>query len=481
MGDDLLNLIKSKKIIQGGMGLGVSNWRLARKVSSLGQLGVVSGVALEKLIPRKLQEGDTIIRDSILEFPDKEFAEEIVNKYFVPEGRPDKTIPYKPDLFPNLKIDENKNIKLKPNLEKLIILSTFAEVNLARKGHNNPIGINLLYEIEWPMIPALYGAMLAGVDTVLIGAGLPTTIPQVLDTLSKNEHTTMTAKVNNGKDYRYFFNPENTLDNLPELKRPPFLAIINGHLAARGVRHADGYVVEGPTAGGHNPPARGKQLNELGEPLFGKKDDLDLKAFQDFLKNNSKEREKEIQPFWLAGEYANQLGGALWDGAQGVQVGTPFAFSHESGIPIYEKQKIIEKIVNEGVYVYTDPRASPSGFPFKVMQVENSLSESQVYETRKRICNIGHLIDLVENENGKIITRCPAEPLEHYLRKGGKLEDTVGRKCLCNGLSATVGYGNPNEPAIYTSGKNHQSVKDLVKIHGINYSAKDVIDYILNS
>ena len=29
-------------IIQGGMGVGVSNWTLARAVSSLGQLGVVS-------------------------------------------------------------------------------------------------------------------------------------------------------------------------------------------------------------------------------------------------------------------------------------------------------------------------------------------------------------------------------------------------------------------------------------------------------
>ena len=45
-------------IIQGGMGAGVSSWRLARAVSSTGQLGVVSGTALDVILARRLQEGD---------------------------------------------------------------------------------------------------------------------------------------------------------------------------------------------------------------------------------------------------------------------------------------------------------------------------------------------------------------------------------------------------------------------------------------
>ncbi len=32
-------------VIQGGMGVGISGWRLARTVAMTGQLGVVSGVA----------------------------------------------------------------------------------------------------------------------------------------------------------------------------------------------------------------------------------------------------------------------------------------------------------------------------------------------------------------------------------------------------------------------------------------------------
>ena len=45
-------------IIQDGMGAGVSNWRLARAVSWLGQLGVVAGTALDEIMSRRLQDGD---------------------------------------------------------------------------------------------------------------------------------------------------------------------------------------------------------------------------------------------------------------------------------------------------------------------------------------------------------------------------------------------------------------------------------------
>jgi len=42
------------KIIQGGMGVAISNWKLARAVSRLGQLGVVSGTGIETILARRL-------------------------------------------------------------------------------------------------------------------------------------------------------------------------------------------------------------------------------------------------------------------------------------------------------------------------------------------------------------------------------------------------------------------------------------------
>lgn len=45
-------------VIKGGMGVAVSSWRLASAVASRGQLGVVSGVALDSVLARRLQDGD---------------------------------------------------------------------------------------------------------------------------------------------------------------------------------------------------------------------------------------------------------------------------------------------------------------------------------------------------------------------------------------------------------------------------------------
>ena len=92
MKEDILSEIRDIKLIQGGMGVGVSNWKLARTVSSLDQLGVISGVALERVITRRLQEGDEIVREALLEFPDKELANFVTKNYFIEGGRKNKNL-----------------------------------------------------------------------------------------------------------------------------------------------------------------------------------------------------------------------------------------------------------------------------------------------------------------------------------------------------------------------------------------------------
>ena len=66
-------------IIQGGMGAGVSSWRLAQAVSRLGQLGVVSGTALDEIFVRRLQDGDPggHMRRGLDAFPFPAMAERI--------------------------------------------------------------------------------------------------------------------------------------------------------------------------------------------------------------------------------------------------------------------------------------------------------------------------------------------------------------------------------------------------------------------
>ncbi len=116
---------------------------------------------------------------------------------------------------------------------------------------------------------------------------------------------------------------------MPALERPYFLAIISSNtLATTMVRRSngkvDGFVIEGPTAGGHNAPPRGQMvLNEKGECVYGERDRVDL------------EKIRQIGlPFWLAGGYGTpeKIVEALELGAAGVQVGTAFAFCEESGL-----------------------------------------------------------------------------------------------------------------------------------------------------
>ena len=77
-------------VIQGGMGVAVSNWRLARAVSSLGQLGVVSGTGIDTVLIRRLQDGDVggKVRRALAAFPLPDIAKAALQRYFLPDGRP---------------------------------------------------------------------------------------------------------------------------------------------------------------------------------------------------------------------------------------------------------------------------------------------------------------------------------------------------------------------------------------------------------
>src|SRR5574338_321502 len=315
------------EIIQGGMGIGVSSWPLARAVSIRGQLGVVSGAGTETTMVRRLQEGDPggHLRRSIARFPLPEVANDVLRRYFLPEGRPPGT-PYKMVPLPRQVVS--------PARQRLTMLSTFVEVDLAKEGHDGLVGMNLLAKIQLPTLPALYGAMLAGVDVILMGAGIPREIPGTLDALAAGRSCAIRMEVENLPDGRVehlTFDPAVHWDGgvAPKLRRPAFLAIVASHtlaimLARKSTGQVDGFVVEGPTAGGHNAPPRGAlQTSERGEPVYGPRDAVDL----------DKLRELGL-PFWLAGGYGSPegLSRAQAEGAAGIQVGTLFAFCDESGM-----------------------------------------------------------------------------------------------------------------------------------------------------
>jgi len=84
-----MNESSMPRIIQGGMGVGISDWRLARAVSLRGELGVVSGTALDTVMVRQLQDGDAggHMRRAIAAFPMPGVGADVLRLYFRPEGR----------------------------------------------------------------------------------------------------------------------------------------------------------------------------------------------------------------------------------------------------------------------------------------------------------------------------------------------------------------------------------------------------------
>ncbi len=464
------------EIIQGGMGVAVSNWRLARTVSQLGQLGVVSGTALDLVLARQLQLGDPTgqVRRAVRAFPDAGVAERLLETYFVPGGKSDRQpftgVPMYTAAPPARR-------------HELAVVGGFVEVFLAKEGHEGLVGINFLEKIQIPTPATLYGALLAGVDYVLVGAGIPRDIPALLEALVLHQPVALPLHVTSaaaGEPFELRFDPLEILAlPQPPLRRPRFLAIIaSATLAislARRSSGVDGFVVEGPTAGGHNAPPRGPLTLERGQPVYGARDQVDL----------AKIRALGL-PFWLAGSYATpqRLQQAQSEGAAGIQVGTAFAFCNESGLDPRLKAQVISHARNGGVSVFTDPLASPTGFPFKVVQLEGTLSEAGVYEARERRCDLGYLRELYRREDGTLGYRCPAEPVEEYLRKGGQREDTEGRKCVCNGLLATVSIGqrrsDGEEPPIITAGDDLQDLVRLMPNGKSTYSAADVIAGLLD-
>lgn len=465
------------------MGIGVSNWRLANAVSRCGQLGVVSGTVLDTVMVRRLQDGDIggHTRRALAHFPIPGVADEILRRYYRPEGR-DSDVEYR--LLPMYKQE------VSPARQRVTVAAAFVEVWLAREGHDKPVGINLLTKVQMPNLPTLYGAMLAGVSTVIMGAGIPREIPGVLDALASHQMAEMRFDVeglprDEAKWLRFdpaSIWPEGVAPDTP-LHRPAFYPIVSAvslatTLARKSNGRVDGFIVEGPTAGGHNAPPRGTlTLDDRGQPVYGERDQVDL----------ARMRELGL-PFWVAGGAGTPDGlrAALAEGSAGIQVGTLFAYCNESGLAPAIRRDVLDGIRDGVVSVHTDPRASPTGYPFKVVQLSrpHALRPATAFGiagTRERICDLGYLREAVCGADGRIIYRCAAEPVEAYVRKGGTVEATIGRQCLCNGLLADVGLGQVRgghvEPPLVTSGDDLASVAHMSQ-NG-SYGAAQVIDWLL--
>jgi len=465
-------------VIQGGMGVGVSSWRLASQVAQAGQLGVVSGTALDLVLARRLQDGDPTgeFRRALAAFPVPGVAERTLAIYFKPGGRAPGT-PYRPT--PRLSMNP------RPVAQELTILGNFVEVWLAKEGHDGLVGVNYLEKIQMATPASAYGAMLAGVDYVLMGAGLPRDIPHLLDELAQHRPVSLPVHVAGGADaYTANLNPAKLFGtDLPPVTRPAFLAIVSAHvlstvLAREDHTRPDGFVVEGPRAGGHNTPPRGKLVvDDAGEPVFGERDYADI----------AKVAACGL-PFWLAGAYGTpeRLLEALSLGAAGVQVGTVFALAEESGFLPELRRDLVARLREGTLEVKTDLLASPTGFPFKVAQVPGTLAAPEDREARFRVCDLSFLRTPFIRDGGALDYRCPSEPVAVYVRKGGDAADTEGKVCLCNSLAANIGLGQERkgtgvEKTLLTLGDDLAGPRELLEVYPDGWTGQEAVEWLLSA
>jgi NAD(P)H-dependent flavin oxidoreductase YrpB (nitropropane dioxygenase family) len=462
-------------IIQGGMGIAVSNWELAKTVSLKGQLGVVSGTAIDNVMARRLQDGDKSgnTRRALAAFPNQEIVQKILAKYFIDGGKAPET-PYV--MVPKITLDQKRDA------QEILIVANFVEVWLAKEGHDGLVGINFLHKIQMTTAASVLGAMLAGVDYIIMGAGIPRELPKLIRQISKLEVGSVPVDVIGGPAAQTTINPLDFVPAGTKIKKPKFLAIISvdvlgTYLARDEETRPDGFIIEHNSAGGHNAPPRGKwEFDTNGEPIYGPKDIADI------------EKMKKLDlPFWLAGTYGSpeRVKAALNQGAAGVQVGTLFAISNHSGFSGKTRKQLLDKLKSDTLEIKTDVKASPTSFPIKIAKLEGHTSTSEGFAARPKLCDLGYLREPAISETGRTIYRCPSEPDDQFIKKGGAVEDIDGRKCLCNGLMANIGLPQVRkdgyvEAPIVTLGSDIEGAKVLLKSHPGGYGADEAVNWLLS-
>ena len=296
--------------------------------------------------------------------------------------------------------------------------AAYEEVALS-KTPGGYVGINIMGALARDFNDSVKGALDAGADAIISGAGLPLNLPAI--------------------------QPPRDTALIPIVSSARALDIICKKWEKLGYR-PDAVVLEGPLAGGH----LGFRIDQVDlesntlENLFPPVKDMAVKC-GDF-------------PVIVAGGIYtyNDIKRFMAMGADGVQMGTRFLATEESSATDAYKRAVIEA-KDEDIVVAHRP-GSPCGLPFRVIK-QSPMYVSSLQQRRQPKCDKGYV--LMKDAEGKF-TICPAK------------ENNKDYFCICNGLLSSGGYNPDQEEALYTVGSNASRIDKII-------SVKSLMDELTNA
>lgn len=336
-------------IIQGGMGIGLSNFRLAGNVAKEGGLGVLSSAALDRIVSErhgsKFKARDAAAQD----------------------------------------VRDAKEI-----------------------GQGKPIAMNIMVAVINQYADSVLGTMDGGGDAIISGAGLPLALPEIAKQHPRYNEVALIPIVSSGRAFEII------------IKR-----------WARSGKTPDAVIVEGPLAGGHiawrDPQEALAPANKLENLL------AEVYPIAKALGN--------IPVIAAGGIYSNEdIHNAIESGCSGVQMGTRFLATHESGANEKYKKLLVE--CSEDDIELANRPGSPCGMLFRVLKKSPFYQEALARERAPK-CDKGYLLNK---------GFCPSK----Y-----ENEKTF---CICNGLLASINLNNAAEKELYTVGASAHRLDKILSV-----------------
>ena len=290
--------------------------------------------------------------------------------------------------------------------------AAYQEVLLAKKlaGGKGMVAINIMVALMRDYEQTVRGALDAGVDAIISGAGPPLKLPFIQE-------------------------PKDTAI-IPIVSSARALDIFCKKWEKQGFR-PDAVVLEGPLAGGH----LGFKAEEITNEAFSLE-----KLFPPV-------KEVAIRhgnfPVIVAGGIYTHDDIVAWQarGADGVQMGTRFLATEESSATAAYKQAVVDAQERDILVVPN----SPCKMPFRILTTSPMFRET-LRGLRAPKCDKGYL--LWPNSEGNL-TLCAAKDA------GGEFF------CICNGLLSSAGYNPFEEAPLYTVGANAYRVKEVLSVSAL--------------